>query len=438
MSEFSTVCTQDASTLVTTTTDKLHNSLQPTGEQSNTERVKAGFTNFLGGISKALTIPPDDDDQADILRVTPGGTLEVFDKAKARLYEIQISPQTYCTEPDGSIDSFDEWRSTFDLDSKKGEISELLVSVNELRSIYTKLVPSAVTHQDFWERYFYKVHQLEEDEKRKANLKNRADKLKQDDSEQAWEDDWETEDTDTPDVGGAADKPSPSPILPEIGASITAPAPDAEAESQNIPSTAKINTSTTEVTTPTEQTEDNVTHIEESSSLPNEKNENIGESASSSTLTDSVDNKNVVSPHELDTLVDEKLTVTDDKPVFQAEEMQEEQLSNHEEESSVTDDKTEELSPVENLQQTSGDSADNKTDDIPVKEKGGYVMLGSERPTPTSSIGSSNAKESSSGLDDEWDKELFGDDMKAVEELAQKIQDGKEDVNLDDDWESWE
>ena len=33
--------------------------------------------------------------------------------------------------------------------------------------------------------------------------------------------------------------------------------------------------------------------------------------------------------------------------------------------------------------------------------------------------------ESSSGLDDEWDKELFGDDLKAVEELAAKIQDGK-------------
>ena len=44
-----------------------------------------------------------------------------------------------------------------------------------------------MTHQDFWERYFYKVYQLQEDEKRKADLKNRADKLKQDDSEQAWE-----------------------------------------------------------------------------------------------------------------------------------------------------------------------------------------------------------------------------------------------------------
>lgn len=33
--------------------------------------------------------------------------------------------------------------------------------------------------------------------------------------------------------------------------------------------------------------------------------------------------------------------------------------------------------------------------------------------------------ESSSGLDDEWDKELFGDDLKAVEELAQRISEGK-------------
>ena len=36
-----------------------------------------------------------------------------------------------------------------------------------------------------------------------------------------------------------------------------------------------------------------------------------------------------------------------------------------------------------------------------------------------------NDSESSSGLDDEWDMELFGDDMKAVEEPAAKIQDGK-------------
>lgn len=59
---------------------------------------------------------------------------------KARLYEIQISPQTYCTEPDGPIDKFNDWKLTFDLESKKGEISELLVSVDEVRTIYTKLV----------------------------------------------------------------------------------------------------------------------------------------------------------------------------------------------------------------------------------------------------------------------------------------------------------
>ena len=42
-----------------------------------------------------------------------------------------------------------------------------------------------MTHADFWERYFYKVFQLEEDEKRKAALKKRADKLT-DDSEETW------------------------------------------------------------------------------------------------------------------------------------------------------------------------------------------------------------------------------------------------------------
>lgn len=170
-------------------------------------------------------MPPDDDEQDDVLRVTPTGNLEIFDKAKViflenrcvdwnvvwvpdsyrllqvRLYEIQTSAQTYCTDPDGSADEFERWKAEFDLESKKGDISELLVSVSEMRGIYTKLVrlnpislntllayismsmaggfqvPSAVSHCDFWQRYFYKVHQLECDEKRRLALKLRADQL---------------------------------------------------------------------------------------------------------------------------------------------------------------------------------------------------------------------------------------------------------------------
>ena len=38
-------------------------------------------------------------------------------------------------------------------------------------------MPSEVAHADFWQRYFYKVHQLEQDEARKAELKKRADDL---------------------------------------------------------------------------------------------------------------------------------------------------------------------------------------------------------------------------------------------------------------------
>ena len=45
----------------------------------------------------------------------------------------------------------------------------------QVRSLYTKLVPSAISHADFWQRYFYKIHQLEKDEERRAALKKRAD-----------------------------------------------------------------------------------------------------------------------------------------------------------------------------------------------------------------------------------------------------------------------
>ena len=36
-------------------------------------------------------------------------------------------------------------------------------------------VPSSVSHADFWQRYFYKLWQLEQDEARRAALKKRAE-----------------------------------------------------------------------------------------------------------------------------------------------------------------------------------------------------------------------------------------------------------------------
>ena len=77
------------------------------------------------------------------------------------------------------------------LEDQKGAISELLVSNVQVRSLYTQLVPSEVSHAHFWQRYFYKVYQLEQDEARKAALKRRADAGAQE-AELEWDDDGES------------------------------------------------------------------------------------------------------------------------------------------------------------------------------------------------------------------------------------------------------
>ena len=49
-------------------------------------------------------------------------------------------------------------------------------------------VPSQVSHQEFWQRYFYKVHQLELDEARKQALMRRADNAQVKEESISWDD----------------------------------------------------------------------------------------------------------------------------------------------------------------------------------------------------------------------------------------------------------
>uniref|UniRef100_A0A3B4Y2M2 BSD domain containing 1 n=1 Tax=Seriola lalandi dorsalis TaxID=1841481 RepID=A0A3B4Y2M2_SERLL len=99
----------------------------------------------------------------------------VRNKLAARLYSLQADPATYCNEPDGPPEQFDNWLSSFSLEEKKGEISELLVNSPSIRALYTKMVPAAVAHSEFWQRYFYKVFQLDQEEARRVALKQRAE-----------------------------------------------------------------------------------------------------------------------------------------------------------------------------------------------------------------------------------------------------------------------
>ena len=59
------------------------------------------------------------------------------------------------------MDDYLRWLIDFDLESDavKAEISDLLVETPQVRSLYSKLVPEAVAHSDFWQRYYYRYEE---------------------------------------------------------------------------------------------------------------------------------------------------------------------------------------------------------------------------------------------------------------------------------------
>uniref|UniRef100_UPI0037E9BAB0 BSD domain-containing protein 1 n=1 Tax=Semicossyphus pulcher TaxID=241346 RepID=UPI0037E9BAB0 len=177
LTEFSTVVQHDTTCSIVATATAVRNKLAVEGSSDTTEKVKKSLSSFLGVISDTLAPPPDKTIDCDVITLvaTPAGTTEVYDSSKARLYSLQADPATYCNEPDGPPEQFENWLSTFSLEDNKGEISELLVNSPSIRALYTKMVPAAVTHSEFWQRYFYKVFQLDQEEARRLALKQRAE-----------------------------------------------------------------------------------------------------------------------------------------------------------------------------------------------------------------------------------------------------------------------
>ncbi|XP_040917075.1 BSD domain-containing protein 1 [Toxotes jaculatrix] len=177
LTEFSTVVQHDTACSIVATATAVRNKLAVEGSSETTEKVKKGLSSFLGVITDTLAPPPDKTIDCDVITLvaTPAGTTEVYDSSKARLYSLQADPATYCNEPDGPPEQFDNWLSSFSLEDKKGEISELLVNSPSIRALYTKMVPAAVAHSEFWQRYFYKVFQLDQEEARRVALKQRAE-----------------------------------------------------------------------------------------------------------------------------------------------------------------------------------------------------------------------------------------------------------------------
>uniref|UniRef100_A0A672PVM1 BSD domain-containing protein 1-like n=1 Tax=Sinocyclocheilus grahami TaxID=75366 RepID=A0A672PVM1_SINGR len=240
LTEFSSVVQHDTACSVVATANAIKTKLAVESSSEATEKVKKGISNILGVITDTLVPAPDMTIDCDVITLvaTPAGTTEVYDSSKARFYSLQADPATYCNEPDGPPQQFDAWLSSFKMEERKAEISELLVNSPAIRALYTKMVPAAVAHSEFWQRYFYKVFQLEQEEARRVALKQRAEQT--DHSESLG---WEEEDEEGEFLGATSSSrldftpPVEEACVPSVTIEAT---PESSSPSQVVVSTSNV------------------------------------------------------------------------------------------------------------------------------------------------------------------------------------------------------
>lgn len=410
LAEYTCTMSTDTSKAVAKTSDKLKETLKAENTSVAKDRFKTGVTSFLEGLSKALVIEAEDKEEPV---ATPIRSEAVYDRAKARLHAIQVDPETYCSEPSGSKERYQEWQKSFDIDKYKGEVSELLVSKVELRAFYTKLVPAEISHADFWKRYFYKVHQLQQDEARKLALMKRAEQAQKKEDSISWEDDWSGDEEST------LEKVSRKQELSER----LSPAEKTET-TENILVSGNRSTHENQVSHPHQETDKETPHeIKQGTvDLPQvEEDSSVAEPPAEENLKQSVEEEHI----------NERVTVPESEN----------------QDSEITSPSPSDVTNVQEMASIVKDSTSDQSEpDMPEKEvktkdKGDIVLVNPDRVTPSSDSNKENS------TDDDWERdfdvELTEEELKAADEIAKKLNLSAADYTtiageMDEDWESWE
>ncbi|XP_037498592.1 BSD domain-containing protein 1 isoform X2 [Rhipicephalus sanguineus] len=137
------------------------------GENSVTSKAKEGLTSLIGSISEVLS--PTWDPADDELSIIHDNEVHPVDRWQACLHSILVDRNTYCHEPDSPPEVYETWLETFNMEDHKDEIADILLNYSEVQRLYDELVPGAVSHEEFWQRYFFRAFQLWQAEEELVN-----------------------------------------------------------------------------------------------------------------------------------------------------------------------------------------------------------------------------------------------------------------------------
>ncbi|KAH7302222.1 hypothetical protein KP509_23G061700 [Ceratopteris richardii] len=144
-----------------------------------------GSTSFPPSISNSVPAP------------TSGGKYSRFE---SQVRAMQTDSDTYCKEPSDEAD-FTKWKSSFNLSDKNEDIDNLLNQNAFLQELQLRFIPDVVSREEFWTRYFYRLHKLQQTEEARADLVKRASALNEEELSWDIEEDF---DEGSHDVGSKA------------------------------------------------------------------------------------------------------------------------------------------------------------------------------------------------------------------------------------------
>ncbi|KAJ7901981.1 hypothetical protein B0H14DRAFT_3852028 [Mycena olivaceomarginata] len=147
--------------------------------------------------------------------------LAVATRAESLLKRLKQDPEIIKHDPEadaGAKEFYSQWLATAMQDGIDSEewTAKIAAVLNEsadglaLKANQDALVPSELTRETFWQRYFFRVHQIEQEEEKRKALLQRSTESEEDFS-------WEDEDESTP---PAVSKPATG---PEVSQTLSAP-----------------------------------------------------------------------------------------------------------------------------------------------------------------------------------------------------------------------
>ncbi|XP_045761832.1 BSD domain-containing protein 1-like [Maniola jurtina] len=161
LDEIGSAVKSEASHVFSSTSNVIGKTLKLDSPESAANVMKKSFSSFIGQVSTVLNPEPDDEDDTEV--ILSSGDTTMLSTYKKELEALQRVDATYIVP--AYSPEFEAWRSS--LENSESVISppsavRRLQTNPVLKAQYDKLVPDAVSNEDFWERYLFRVALLQD------------------------------------------------------------------------------------------------------------------------------------------------------------------------------------------------------------------------------------------------------------------------------------